>query len=213
MLGDTASRRFAPIPPRAAHLFEAHAAVMAADGDDAITIGFPLTTFVQNGSARAAPLLSRGGARARWKIGDNEWKLPAGAREGVALPVPDALVLELGNDEPFTLHAGVWHFLFGLDGAALGAIAATGRAGTAALVRAATRALESGGDDTDTESPASGPLTRDDLAAFAEAALGRAAPARALRCHPHGLAMLPPRGDPTSGLRTDLRAVIDERLP
>src|SRR6185312_8728166 len=34
VIGDATSRRFAPIPPRAAQLFEAHAAVMAAGGDD-----------------------------------------------------------------------------------------------------------------------------------------------------------------------------------
>ncbi|MBX3199935.1 MAG: ATP-binding domain-containing protein [Labilithrix sp.] len=212
VLGEAASRRFAPIPARAAALFEANAAVRAADGDDAITVGFPLVTFVQHGSARAAPLLSRGGAHARWKIGDATWKLPPGARDGAALPTPDALVLELGDDAPYTLHAGVWHFLFGLDGAALGAIATAGRAGTSALVRAATRALEQGGEDVEPEAADDGPLTREDLAVLSLAAARRAPPSRALRCHPHGLAMLPPRGDPTSGLRSDLHAVVDEPL-
>lgn len=213
VLGAPSSLRFAPIPPRAAPLFEAHAAVIAADGDDAITVGFPLATFVQHGSARAAPLFSRGGARARWRVGKAAWKLPAGAREGATIALPDALVLELSPDEPYTLHAGVWHYLFGLDGAALGAISAAGRAGAPALVRAATRMLESGGEGSELEAPATGPLGRDDLDAFAEAALRRASPSRALRCHPHGIAMLPPRGDPTSSLRSDLNAVLEETLP
>lgn len=241
VLGDASSQRFDPIPPRASTLFDAHAAVIASEGEDAITIGFPLVTFVQHGSARAAPLFSRGGARARWKIGDKPWELPPGARTGATLVLPDALVLELADDEPYALHAGVWHFLFGLDGEALGAISAAGRAGLGALVRMATRVLASGGEaadgqdekesaqseDTDEEKgakraaevepvPASlptGPLTRDDLAALGEAAQRRAPPSRAFRFHPHGLAMLPPRGDPTSGLRADLHSVAEEPLP
>jgi hypothetical protein len=218
VLGDATSRRFAPIPARAAALFEAHAAVMAADGDETITIGFPLVTFVQQGSARAAPLFSRGGARARWLEGDADgtpWKLPKSASDGATFPLPHTLVLELGDDEPYTLHAGVWHFLFGLDGAALGAITAAASAGTAALVRAATRALTSGGEGEEDEPVVTDgrPLGREDIAALAEAAMARAAPARGLRCHPHGLAMLPPRGDPTSGLRSDLRALLEGPLP
>src|SRR4051794_7146572 len=41
VVGDASDRRFAPIPARAASLFEAHAAVLAAGGDDSLTIGFP----------------------------------------------------------------------------------------------------------------------------------------------------------------------------
>mgnify|MGYP000872129612 FL=1 len=65
VLGPASSRTFRPIPPRAAALFEAHAAVLAVEGEDALTIGFPLVTFVQQGGTRAAPLFSRGNARAR----------------------------------------------------------------------------------------------------------------------------------------------------
>ncbi|GEM_PF-792514 len=212
VLGDATSQRFEPIPARAAALFEAHAAVMATDGDDALIVGFPLTTFVQQGATRVAPLFSRGGARACWKTKDAPWRLPASARTGETFPIPDVLVIELG-DEGYALHAGVWHFLFGLDGAALGAIAEAGRAGLGALVRAATRVLESGGEDAELEPSADGPITREDLAALAEAAARRAHLSRALRCHPHGLAMLPPRGDPTSGLRADLNAVLDTPVP
>jgi hypothetical protein len=206
---------FSPIPPRAATFFETHAAVLATAGDDAITIGFPLATFSERGSTRAAPLFSRGGASARWKIGDKSWSLPAGARTGAPITPPDALVLELSDDEPYTLHAGVWYSLFGLDGAALSAIATAGRAGVGALVRAATRALEAGAEEGSpaTEPVATGLLTREELAAFGEIATRRAALSRSLRCHPHGLAMLLPRGDPTNGLRTDLRAVLEEPIP
>ncbi|MDB4941581.1 MAG: helicase, partial [Labilithrix sp.] len=133
VLGEERSRRFAPIPARAAALFEAHAAVLAVEGEDALTVGFPLVTFVQQGSARAAPLFSCGGARARWRTGEATWKVPPNARDGAALTLPDALVLELAEEASYTLHAGVWHHLFGLDGAALGAIAAAGRGGLAAL--------------------------------------------------------------------------------
>lgn len=213
VLGDDASRRFAPIPARAAALFEAHAAVLAADGDDALTIGFPLTTFVQQGTTRAAPLFSRGGAKARWKLAEAPWKLPSNARSGGTFPLPDALVLELRDDEPYTLHAGVWFHLFGFDGAALGAIATAGRSGAAALVRAAIRALDAGAEDVPTDEPPSDPLTLADLTALAEAASRRASPSRRLKCHPHGLAMLPPRGDPTSGLRSDLHGVLEHTVP
>ncbi|MDB5213922.1 MAG: helicase, partial [Myxococcaceae bacterium] len=222
VLGDARAQRFAPIPPRAAPLFEAHAAAMAADVELAMTIGFPLVMFVQQGATRAAPLFSRGGTHARWKSADAPWKVPAGARAGASLPPPDALELVLGSDEPYALHAGVWHFLFGLDGAALASIASAGRAGIGALVRAATRALEAGGEDAgsddadedeDAEPTEEHPLTREDLAAIGEAAMRRAQPSRGLRCHPHALVMLPPRGDPTSGLRTELEAVLGEPLP
>jgi hypothetical protein len=219
VLGKSSSRRFAPIPARAAPLFEAHAAALAMGGGDALTVGLPLATFLQQGSTRAAPLISRGDLQARWTTGDASWKVPPGAREGSALTLPDGLVLGLG-DEPYALHAGIWFHLFGLDGAALGLIAAAGRAGLAALVRAATRMLESGGDDAgettgdgDNDAAADAPLTREDLDAFAAAAMRRAPASRGLRCHPHGLAMLPPRGDPTSGLRTDLRAILEEAVP
>ncbi|MDB4943315.1 MAG: helicase, partial [Labilithrix sp.] len=89
----------------------------------------------------------------------------------------------------------------------------------AALVRAAAAALASGGEDADAPEEEDGPaaaeppLTREDLVALGEAALRRAPPSRALRCHPHGLAMLPPRGDPTSGLRADLAALLEDPLP
>lgn len=241
VLGGGTSKRFAPIPPRAATLFEAFASVMANDGDGSLTLGFPLVTFVQQGAKRAAPLFSRGDARTRWLVGDAPWKLPTGARDGAALPVPDALVVELGPNETFTLHGGVWHYLFGLDGAALSAVAMAGRAGLGALVRAATRALEAGADeaverdedpsapepregdpagggpaDTSSEANAAtdGPrVTREELAALLEAAQRRASPSRALRCHPHGLVMMTPRGDPTSALRADLQALASEPLP
>ena len=220
VLGDATTQRFAPIPPRAAPLFEAHAAAVAAEVDVALTIGFPLVMFVQQGATRAAPLFSRGGGRARWKIGEVAWKIPGGSRPGAPLPVPDALELALPGDEPYALHGGVWSYLFGLDGAALGAIAAKGRASTGALVRAATRALEVGAEDAaseaedaPTEAIPDGPLTREDLATLAAAALRRAGSSGGLRCHSHGIAMLPPRGDPTSGLRNDLQAVLGEPLP
>ena len=211
VLGDASTQRFTPVPPRAAALFEAHAAVLASGGEDTLTVGFPLVTFMQQGSMRAAPLFSRGDARARWKLGDAAWKLPPGARDGAALPIPDALVLELG-EAPYLLHAGVWGSLFGLDGAALGAIAVAGAAGVGALVRAAMRVLETGAEDAETTPAPNDPLTRDDLTALAEVALRRASSSRGLRCHPHGIAMLPPRGDPTSSLRTDLNALIAEPL-
>ena len=215
VLGDAASHRFEPVPPRAATFFDAHAALMAANGEGDMVLGFPLVTFVQQGSARVAPLISRGGVLARWQLGQRAWELPRDASAGVPFPPPDALVIEVAGDEStYALHGGVWHFLFGFDGASLAAIGTAGRGGVSALVRAATRALETGSEDTEPDTTVeSGPLTRDELHAFCEAASKRAAPSRALRCHPHGLLMLPPRGDPTSGLRSELRALLDERAP
>lgn len=215
VLGEAGTLRLAPIPPRAASLFEAHAALLAADRDETqLTLGFPLTTFVQQGSARAAPLFSRGSARARWMAGEKPWTLAAGFQNGALVALPDALVLEADEDEPYTLHAGVWHFLFGLDGDVLAAIAHAGRSSLGALVRAATRALASGGEDLEEEeTPANAQPSREDLAALTEAAMARAPRSRALRCHPHGLLMLPPRGDPTSGLRGDLGEMLGKKLP
>lgn len=218
VLGAERSRRFDPIPPRAAPLFEAHASMLAHDGGDELILGFPLVTFVQHGGTRVAPLFSRA-ARARWQLGDAAWKVPALARVGAPLPPPDALVLEAREDPregdvPYALHGGIWHLLLGLDGATLAAIAAAGRRGAGPLVRAATLALgEDGEDALRDRAILEEPLTRDELCAFCHAVASRAAARRGLRCHPHGVAILPPRGDPTSGLQSELRALLEEPAP
>lgn len=210
VLGNATSLRLHPIPPRAAALFEAHAALSGSDIDDTLTLGFPLVTFVQQGSTRAAPLVSLGGVRAHWKIGDARWQPNA------AGTLPDTLVLDVDEAATFGLHGGVWHYLFGLDGGALAAISVAGRAGLASLVRAATRALATSAEGESPEvEEAEGPatLTRAELDALCEAATRRASASRALRCFPHGLVMLPPRGDPTSGLRTELRSLLEGPAP
>lgn len=224
VLGEATSMRFEPIPARASALFEAHATFLSTESDDSLTLGFPLVTFVQQGSSRAAPLFSIGGARARWMSGDRAWSIPTAARDGAPMPIPTALVLEVDEEATYAVHGGVWFSLFGLDGAALAEIGEASRGGLGALVRAAIRVLESGGEggrdrEDDESSVASesnvstAPLTRDDLDALGEAAIRRAHASRGLRCFPHGLVMLPPRGDPTSGLRADLRAMVDEPVP
>ena len=213
VLGDASSIRFDPIPPRAAALFEAHATFKATEADDALTIGFPLVTFVQQGSTRAAPLFSLGGGRARWFCGAELWKVPNGARDGVPLPMPTTLEIEIDDEAAYALHGGVWHSLFGLDGATLASIGKAAEGGLAALVRAATRVLEGGEADEGDASPSTGELTEADVAALCEAATRRASASRGLRCFPHGLVMLPPRGDPTSSLRTDLRAIAGDAAP
>lgn len=212
VLGDASSVRFEPIPARAAALFEAHATVKATEGDDTLTLGFPLVTFVQQGSARAAPLFSLGNGRARWQIDERAWEVPRAARDGVPMPVPTALVLEIDEDSTYAIHGGVWHTLFGLDGATLAHIGDAAGDGIGALVRVATHALSAGGEATDDDEPtiSKGPLTRDELDAFCAAVTRRATASRGVRCFSHGLVMLPPRGDPTSSLRTDLRALVDE---
>lgn len=223
VLGETTSMRFEPIPARASALFEAHATFLSTESDDSLTLGFPLVTFVQQGSSRAAPLFSIGGARARWMVGDRGFSIPSAARDGAPMPIPTALVLETDEEATYAVHGGVWYSLFGLDGAALAEIGDASRGGLGALVRAAIRVLESGGEggrDRDDDSSgasepgvSTAPLTRDDLDALGEAAIRRAHASRGLRCFPHGLVMLPPRGDPTSGLRADLRAMVDEPVP
>jgi hypothetical protein len=216
MTAEAPSHTFAPIPARAAPLFEAHAALLAQGGEDELVLGFPLATFVQLGSTRVAPLFSRGGVRASWKMGETAWTSPAGARVDAQLMIPDRLVLEAGDSEDaYALHGGLWHLLFGFDGAAVTLISAAGSRGLGALVRAATHALVVGIEDAsfDTEVK-DGPLERAHLHAFCEAATARGATSRyALRCHPHGLAMLAPRGDPTSGLRRDLRELLEDVAP
>jgi hypothetical protein len=219
VLGEATSMRFEPIPARASALFEAHATFLSTESDDSLTLGFPLVTFVQQGSSRAAPLFSIGGARARWMVGDRGFSIPSAARDGAPMPIPTALVLETDEEATYAVHGGVWYSLFGLDGAALAEIGDASRGGLGALVRAAIRVLESGGEggrdreDEDATHVSTAPLTRDDLDALGEAAIRRAHASRALRCFPHGLVMLPPRGDPTSGLRADLRAMVDEPVP
>ena len=219
VLGDDTTLRLEPIPARAATLFEAHAAVRASEGDETLTLGFPLVTFVQQGSARAAPLFSLGGARAAWSREGAPWKLPPDARAGVPMPLPDALELGIDAEAAYAVHGGVWHHLFGLDGAVIAEVSRAARGGLGALVRAATRAMESGGEASGEDGAQAadqadaGPLRKEDLDALCEAARRRAPPSRALRCFPLGMVMLPPRGDPTSALRTDLRALLEEPAP
>ncbi len=212
----------APPPSRAAPFFEAHAASLAYDGDEATVVGFPLVTFTQSGQRRAAPLVSWGGARLRWRLADGTpWKLPRDARIGAVLDVPASLEI-LAPDEPdepdgaapFTLHAGLWQQLFGLDGDALSALSLAGRAGPAALVRACTAALADPAEDAlDGAVFEESPLTRDELRALCDAAVSRAAGRGDVSCHPHAMVMLLPRGDPARALRTELRALLDERAP
>jgi len=221
VLGGATALRLDPVPPRAAALFEAHATVMATTEDDTMTLGFPLVTFVHQGASRAAPLFSLGGARARWRAGDQAWELPPGARDGAPMPAPTALELVLEDDATYAIHGGVWFTLFGLDGGAVARIGRASARGLGALVRAAAHALAAGGeaddgdddDDTGDDGPVAAEVTSDDLGALCEAAARRAHASRGLRCFPHGLLMLPPRGDPTSALRTDLRALLDEPSP
>ena len=220
VLGAASQLRLEPIPARAAPLFEAHATYQSVESDESLTLGFPLVTYVQQGTSRAAPLFSVGGARATWTVGDTAWRLPRAARDGVPMTLPTALVLELDEEASYGIHGGVWHYLFGLDGGTLASVARASRYGLGALVRAATRALELGGEgesasEVDLEAPPedTSDVTARDLDALTLAASRRAPPSRGLRAFPHGIAMLPPRGDPTSSLRTDLRALLDDVAP
>lgn len=216
VLGDAPRLALSPVPPRAAPFFEAHAASLAYDGEDDCVLGYPLVTFTHQGQRRAAPLIARGAVRVRWRVGDAPWTLPLGARPDCEIAIPTAMALDAldGDDEVPTLHARVWQSLFGIDGEALGVIARAGRAGQGALVRAATRALTEGVDEADASAlDAEGPPTRAELQALC-AAIVSAAPARhGVRAHPHALVMLPARGDPTRGLRAELRAMLDAPAP
>ncbi len=208
-----------PFPARAATFFEAHAAAVAYDHDDDLVVGFPLVSFTQQGQRRTAPLLSWSGAQAVWKLGDKPWKLPPGVRLDTPLDSPTALSLRAPDESEeasalFTLHAGLWGYLFGFESEALAAVARVGQESVGALVRAATLALTRGGEDTiDGETVEEAPVTREMLKALAEAVVARANPRNAAQCHPHGIAMLLPRGDPTIGLRTELKEMFDEPVP
>lgn len=208
-------RALAPIPGRAAAFFEAHAAGLARGDDDELVVGLPLVVFSQGGQRRTAPLLSWTGGRALWRCDGAVWRLPPGARAGTEIAVPTALELRgapLDDGPSHALHAGVWSALFGLDAPALARITQAGRAGVGALVRAATVALAAADEDLDAP-VADGPLTRDDVRALADAVNARPASRANAQCHPHALAMLLPRGDPTSGLRAELRALLGDAPP
>lgn len=207
----------APVPARAGAFFEAHAAALAHGDDVDLVVGFPLVSFTQSGQRRTAPLLSWSGARALWRLGDGPWALPRGARPGVSVDVPTSLVLrapEVDDDEAaVTLHAGLWRQLLDVDGPALSALAQAGRASVGALVRAATQTLTRGADESPDESLDDAPPTRDELRALVDAVRARASSRSSLQAHPHGLAMLLPLGDPTSGLRTELASLLDRNAP
>lgn len=211
--------QWTPAPPRAAALFEAHAAAIATDGDEELVVGFPLVSFVQKGVRRTAPLLSWSGARAVWRTAEGVWKLPPRARTGAALVVPTELRLVApavpDDDTPtITPHGGVWSALFDLDPAVWAELPRVAKRDVGALARAATRLLTIGTEDAlDDAAVEPGPLTREDLRALCEAVRARAAPRHGAQCHPHGLAMLLPRGDPTSGLRAELHMLEDGRPP
>ncbi len=206
-----------PVPARAAAFFEAHAAGLARGDDDDLVVGFPLVSFAQMGQRRTAPLLSWSGGRALWRVGDEPWVLPRGARPGTTVPIPTALILrspDLEDDEAsVALHAGLWRQLLDVDGAALSALALAGSASVGALVRAAVQMLTRGADETPDEAIDAAPPTRDDLRALVDAVRTRASSRMSLQVHPHALAMLLPRGDPTSGLRSELTTLLDEKPP
>jgi energy-coupling factor transporter ATP-binding protein EcfA2 len=218
VLRDADALALVPVPARAAPLFEAHAASLARGDDDELAVGFPLVSFVQSGQRRTAPLFFWSGARAQWRLGESAWRLPHGARPGTLMEAPTGLVLrapEPDEDEAdFGLHAGLWRQLLDVDAAALSALGVAGRAGAGALVRAAVQTLTRGPDESE-DAPAvdEAPLTRDDLRALVEAVRARASARLSLQVHPHGLAMLLPRGDPTSGLRSELGSILAAKAP
>lgn len=217
LLRATDAVTFAPVPARASTLFEAHAATRASDGDEEMVVGFPLVAFVQAGMRRTAPLFSFDGVRASWRLGESPWKLPPRAVTGTAIEVPTELRLIASarepDEAPFSPHTGLWSALFDLDPGVWAELPTRAKNDPGAMVRGATRLLSLAAEDAVDEPLAPGPLTRDDLRALCEAVRVRAQARFSVQCHPHGLAMLLPRGDPTSGLRTELRAMEKERVP
>nr|MBK7068742.1 ATP-binding domain-containing protein [Deltaproteobacteria bacterium] len=217
VLRDADSLSLSPIPARAGAFFEAHLAALARGDDDELVVGFPLVSFVQTAQRRTAPLLFWSGARATWRIDDADWQLPHGVRLGTAVPIPTSLVLrapEPEDDEPsFGLHAGLWRQLLDVDGPALAALSRAGRGGVGALVRAAVLTLTRGVEETPEEDLDDAPPTRDELRALVDAVRARASARLSLQAHPHALAMLLPKGDPTSGLRSELASILGEPTP
>jgi energy-coupling factor transporter ATP-binding protein EcfA2 len=215
VLRDAASLALAPIPPRAAALFEAHAGALAWDGDEepALVVGFPLVTFHAQGAQRTAPLFSWSGASLAWLLGEAAWGLAPGARVGDPLALPTGLRLDAPEAEDgarFALHAGLWSALLDVDGETLSALSRAGKDEPGALVRAAARVLRELPLDEDV---GEGSLTREALVALCEAVVARAPPRREVRAHPHGVVMLLPKGDPTSGLRAELDALLADPPP
>jgi len=217
VLRDADSLSLSPIPARAGAFFEAHLAALARGDDDELVVGFPLVSFVQSGQRRTAPLLFWSGARATWRLDDADWQLPRGARLGTAVPIPTSLLLrapEAEDDEPeFGLHAGLWRQLLDVDGPALAALSRAGRGGVGALLRAAVLTLTRGAEEGAEGELDDAPPTREELRALVDAVRSRASSRLSLQAHPHALAMLLPKGDPTSGLRSELASILDGPAP
>jgi hypothetical protein len=210
-----------PLPPRVTSFFEAHAAAQAAGDDDDLLVGFPLVSFVQAGQRRTAPLFSWSGARATWLLDDDKpWRLPHNARLGTPVAAPSALQLHGADDvrddddaPTHSLHGGLWHKLFQLDPADLQLLYGVARAGIGPLVRAAT-ALLSGAFHDDAISTADVTLpSREDVRALCDVVNARAQRSLSVQAHAHGVVLLLPRGDPTSGLRAELRSLLEQASP
>ncbi|MFO0624914.1 MAG: AAA domain-containing protein [Polyangiales bacterium] len=211
--GERVLLTLSPPPGRAVPLFEAQAAARQWDDDDGLSLGLPLVTFTQHGMRRAAPLFSVA-ARAVWRAGEGEWKAPMNARWGATLDAPTAMVISVDEEGgAWSVHAGVWDALFGLEADALAAIARVGDGDLGALVRTATKVLGAEGEADEALAVPAGPLTRDDLRALGEVVTRVAHPRAELSCAPHALLTLAPQGDPTRGLRAELKEMLKEPAP
>jgi len=207
-----------PIPARAEGLFAAHVAAMVRGDDEAVLVGFPLVSWVQEGQRRTAPLLFWSGARPSWRDAAGLWRPPFNAKVGAALELPTALHLRAPDTDAeglvWELHTGLWRLLLELDGQGLAGLAETAQRGVGALVAAAVHWLTHGpAEIADAPPPEVGPLSRETVGLLVDAVRTRAAGRRGLQVHPHGLAMLLPRGDPTSGLRAELTTLSKAPVP
>ncbi len=207
-----------PVPARAESFFAAHVAAMVRGDDEAVLVGFPLVTWVHEGQRRTAPLLYWSGARPTWHDAAGPWRPPPYAKPGAALELPTSLSLhapETDAEGPvWELHTGLWRLLLELDGQGLAGLVETAQHGVGALVGAAVQWLSHGpAEIADEPTPEAGPLSRETVCALVDAVRTRAAGRRGLQVHPHGMAMLLPRGDPTSGLRAELATLCRAPAP
>jgi hypothetical protein len=187
-------------------------AALARGDDDELVVGFPLVSFVQTGQRRTAPLLFWSGARATWRIGRR--RLAAAPRRRLGPPShPHLLVLrapEPEDDEPaFGLHAGLWRQLLDVDGAGpRGPPAQPEGAASRPWCERRGSPVAPTRPPTEDLDAAPMPPTRAELVALVDAVRARASARLSLQAHPHALAMLLPKGDPTSGLRSELATAL-----
>lgn len=224
VLRDETHKVFAPIMPRAADFFEAHVASLVYNDEAALMVGLPLVSYVEDGRARVAPLFYFSELKVSWRDAAGQPLVLPAPRLGAAVPVPASMHLrsEAPGDEGPThsVHAGLWRQLVEVEAETLASLSTLGARSLAALVRATLGWLTGATAEGETSEPQpagargegapEAPITRAELVALGEAVMRRAHPRLAMRVYPHGVLMALPKGDPTSGLRSEIESLLKE---